>query len=94
MPERFPSKVIAIEENKDLENMKNEELVGSLQTYENTYSQQRKNKSIALNTVRKGHTESYNDFAMSDKEITFYARKFKNMIISRMNKKRFDKFKK
>jgi hypothetical protein len=36
LPERFRIKVTIIEERKDLEEMKNEELVGSLQTYENT----------------------------------------------------------
>jgi hypothetical protein len=33
-PERFRIKVITIEERKDLDNMKIEELVGSLQTFE------------------------------------------------------------
>jgi hypothetical protein len=34
LPERFRIKVTTIEESKDLEEMKNEELVGSLQIYE------------------------------------------------------------
>jgi hypothetical protein len=34
LPERFRIKVTTIEESKDLEEMKIEELVGSLQTYE------------------------------------------------------------
>lgn len=34
LPERFRIKVTTIEESKDLDNMKMEELVGSLQTYE------------------------------------------------------------
>ncbi|KAF5469700.1 hypothetical protein F2P56_013749 [Juglans regia] len=36
LPERFRPKVTAIEESKDLDNMRIEELVGSLQTYEHT----------------------------------------------------------
>ncbi|XP_022868632.1 uncharacterized protein LOC111388180 [Olea europaea var. sylvestris] len=39
LPERFRPKVTAIEESKDLDEVKIEELVGSLQTYELTLSQ-------------------------------------------------------
>jgi hypothetical protein len=42
LPERFRIKVTSIEESNDLDSMKIEELVGSLQTYE--YSQSRKQR--------------------------------------------------
>jgi hypothetical protein len=48
LPERFRIKVTAIEESKDLEEMKIEELVGSLQTYEYSLPSVRKAKAIAL----------------------------------------------
>jgi hypothetical protein len=47
-PERFGIKVTTVEESKDLEEMKIEELVGSLQTCEYSLSLVRKVKTIAL----------------------------------------------
>jgi hypothetical protein len=46
LPERFRIKVTTIEESKDLEKMKIEELVGSLQAYEYSLPPVRKAKSI------------------------------------------------
>jgi hypothetical protein len=51
--ERFRIKVTAIEEIKDLDTMKIEELVGSLQTYEFYLPPLKKNKSIALKVAKK-----------------------------------------
>ncbi|KAG2675601.1 hypothetical protein I3760_12G012400 [Carya illinoinensis] len=62
LPERFRPKVTAIEESKDLDAIKVEELVGSLQTYESSLPQARKGKSIALKTIE----ENQDDF--SDEE--------------------------
>jgi hypothetical protein len=53
LPEHFRIKVTTIEENKDLESMKIEELVGSLQTYEYSLSPVRKAKTIALKASKK-----------------------------------------
>lgn len=58
--ERFGPKVTAIEESKDLDAVKIEELVGSLQTYELTVSQPKNFKSIAMNIIRKEEIESSN----------------------------------
>lgn len=52
LPKRFRPKVIAIERSKDLDYMKVEELVGSLQTYEHTLPQPKKSKSIAIEENR------------------------------------------
>jgi hypothetical protein len=49
LPERFRIKVTTIEERKDMEEMKIEDLVGSLQTYEYFFPPVRKVKIIALN---------------------------------------------
>lgn len=53
LPERFMIKVTTIEESKDLDIMKIEELVGSLQTYEFSMPPLRKNKSIALKVSKE-----------------------------------------
>ena len=48
LPESFRAKVTAIEESKDLDEIKVQELIGSLQTYELSLPNQRKSKSLAL----------------------------------------------
>jgi hypothetical protein len=53
LPERFRNKMTIIEESKDLESMKIEELVGSLQTYENSLPPVRKAKAIVLKESKK-----------------------------------------
>jgi hypothetical protein len=53
LPERFRIKVTTIEESKDLEEMKIEELVGSLQTYELSLPPVKKLKTIALTASKK-----------------------------------------
>ena len=51
--ESFRAKVTAIEESKDLDEIKVQELIGSLQTYELSLPNQRKNKSLALRTINE-----------------------------------------
>jgi hypothetical protein len=63
-PECFRVKVTTIEESKDLEEMKIEELVGSLQTYEYSLPPVRKAKTIAL----KASKESKKKFVVSSDE--------------------------
>jgi hypothetical protein len=53
LPERFRIKVTTIEESKDLEEMKIEELVASFQTYEYSLPLVRKAKTIALKASKK-----------------------------------------
>ena len=50
MPESFHAKVTTIEERKDLDDIRVQELIGSLQTYELSLPNQRKSKSLALKT--------------------------------------------
>ena len=50
-PESFRAKVTAIEESKDLDDIKVQELIGSLQTYKLSLPNQRKSKSLALKTI-------------------------------------------
>ena len=49
----FRAKVTAIEESKDLDDIKVQELVGSLQTYEMSLPIQQKSKSLALKTINE-----------------------------------------
>ena len=53
MLESFRAKVTAIEESKDLDDIKVQELIGSLQTYELSLPSQRKSKSFALKTINE-----------------------------------------
>ena len=53
MSESFRAKVIAIEESKDLDDIKIQELIGSLQTYELSLPSQRKSKSLVLKTINE-----------------------------------------
>ena len=53
LPEIFHAKVIAIKESKDLDDIKVQELIGSLQTYKLSLPNQRKSKSLALKTVNE-----------------------------------------
>ena len=53
LPETFRAKVTAIEESKDLDDIKVQELIGSLQTYKLSLPSQRKSKSIAFKTINE-----------------------------------------
>ncbi|XP_022841852.1 uncharacterized protein LOC111365529 [Olea europaea var. sylvestris] len=81
LPERFRPKVTAIEESKDLDEVKIEELVGSLQTYELTLSQHKKGKSIALKSNKKG--ELSDTELLRDEEIAYFVKKFQKVLKNR-----------
>jgi len=67
--ERFRIKVTTIEESKCLDNMKMEELVGSLQTYEFSLLPLRKTKSIALKTAKEKSENSSDEDGLAMLEI-------------------------
>ena len=77
MPERFQAKVTTIEESKNLDDIKVQELIGSLQTYELSLPNQRKSKSLALNTVneRVDVHDSSNDDTVK-KDVAYLAKNF------------------
>ena len=70
MRERFHAKVTAIEESKDLNDIKVQELISLLQTYELSLPSQRKSKSLALKTVNE-RIEAHNslDEDVVDKDV-------------------------
>ena len=66
-----------IEESKDLDEIKVQELINSLQTYELTLPSQRKNKSLALKMINERFEAQ--DFSEEDdieKEVAFLAKNF------------------
>ena len=77
LPESFRAKVTAIEESKDLDDIKVQELIGSLQTYELSLPNQRKSKSLALKTINKrveAHDSSDEDVV--EKDVAYLAKNF------------------
>ena len=54
LPASFHAKVTAIEESKDLDDIKVQELIGSLQTYKLSLPSQRKSKSLLLRQLMRG----------------------------------------
>ena len=69
LQESFRAKVTAIEESKDLDEIKVQELIDSLQTYELSLPNQRKSKSLALKTINErmeAHDSSDEDVVEKD----------------------------
>ncbi|KAG2708636.1 hypothetical protein I3760_05G201700 [Carya illinoinensis] len=87
LPEIFRPKVTAIEESKDLDAIKVEELVGSLQTYESSLPQTRKGKSIALKTIEENYKNVSDEESLNDEEIALLARKFRKFMFNKENGK-------
>jgi len=93
MPKRFKIKVITIEESKDLEEMKIEELVGSLQTYEYSLPPVRKAKTIALKaskaSKKKSRVSSDEDSDIDEDAMAMLAKNFEHFIKNNKFKKKF-----
>ena len=73
----FRAKVTTIEESKDLDDIKVQELIGSLQMYELSLPNQRKNKSLALKTINErveAHDSSNEDVV--EKDVAYLAKNF------------------
>jgi hypothetical protein len=90
LPERFRIKVTTIEESKDLEEMKFEELVGSLQTYELSLPPVKKVKTIALKaSKRKANVSSEED--SEEDAVAMLAKNFGRLMKNDKFKKKFSK---
>ena len=88
----FCAKVIAIEESKELDEIKAQELIGSLQTYELSLPNQRKSKSLALKTVNErveAHDSSDEDVVKKD--VAYLAKNFLKFLKFKNNGKFGDK---
>ena len=84
LPERFAYKVAAIEEAKDINTMKFDELMRSLQTFELKLSQNKKKKSVANQTKKKDSVDEGNSI---DDEYLVLLMKIFNILLNRMNMK-------
>ena len=78
LSESFCAKVTTIEESKDLDEIKIQELIGSLQTYELSLPSQRKSKSLALKTINERvEAQDSSDEDEVEKEVAYLAKKDK-----------------
>ena len=92
LPESFRTKVTAIEESKDLDEIKVKELIGSLQTYELTLPSQRKIKSLALKTINE-RIEAQDSSEEDDieKEVAFLTKNFRKFLKFKKDGKSFER---
>jgi hypothetical protein len=90
LPHRFRIKVTTIEESKDLEEMKIEELVGSLQTYELSLPPVKKVKTIALKASKKKAKVSSEEDSMKEEDVVaMLAKNFGRLMRNDQFKKKF-----
>ena len=75
LPKRFRAKVTAIKESKDLDEIKIQELIGSLQTYELGLPSHKPSKSLALKTITERMDNSTEEDNV-EKEVVFLAKNF------------------
>ena len=77
LSESFRAKVTTIEESNDLDDIKVQELIGSLQTYELSLPSQRKSKSLALKTINE-RIEAHNssDEDVVNKDVAYLMKNF------------------
>ena len=90
LPESFRAKVTAIEESKDLNEIKVQELIGSLQMYELSLPNQRKKKSLVLKTINErveAHGSSDEDVV--EKDVAYLAKNFLKFLKFK-NSEKFD----
>ena len=82
----------AIVESKDVDEIKVQELIGSLQTYELSLPNQRKSKSLALKTINErieAHDSSGEDVV--EKDVAYLAKNFQKFMKFKNNGKFGDK---
>ena len=88
LSENFHAKVTAIEESKDIDDIKVQELIGSLQTYELSLPSQRKSKSLALKMINErveAHDSSDEDVV--DKDVAYFVKNFQKFLKFKKNRK-------
>ena len=90
LSESFRAKVTAIEESKDLDEIKIQELIGSLQTYELELPSHKSNKSLALKTINERMDDSSEEDDM-EKELAFLAKNFQKFLQIKNSGKSFGK---
>ena len=77
MPESFRANVTVIEESKDLDDVKVQEPIGSLQMYELSLHSQRKSKSLALKMINERvETHDSLDEDVVDEDVAYLVKNF------------------
>ena len=87
LTENFRSKVTAITENKDVDSIPVDELVGSLQSYELDLPKTSKSKSMTLKSVDDVKVGGFDD-ELSVTKIAYLAMNFRNFLINNTRKAR------
>ena len=90
LSESFRAKVTAIEESKDLDEIKIQELIGSLQTYEQRLPSNKPSKSLALKIITERMDSSTKEDDV-EKDVAFIAKNFQNFLKMKNNGKLFSK---
>ena len=88
--ESFWAKVTAIKESKDLDEIKIQELIGSLQTYELGLPSYKSSKSLALKTITQRMDDSFEEDNV-EKEVAFLAKNFWKFLKMKNSGKPFSK---
>ncbi|XP_020412405.1 uncharacterized protein LOC18789919 [Prunus persica] len=79
LPQRFQLKITAIEEIRDLNTLKVQELIGSIQTYEMKHLAPKKSKNVAFKVVNE-EDDGHSNEDCSDEELTILTRRFMNFL--------------
>ena len=92
LSESFCAKVTAIEESKDLDDIKVQDLIRSLQTYELSLPSQRKSTSLALKTINE-RVEAHNtsDEDEVEKDVAYLVKNFQKFLKFKKNGKFVEK---
>ena len=88
--ESFREKVIAIEESKDLDEIKIQELIGFLQMYELGLPSHKSSKSLALKTITKRMDDSFEEDGV-EKDVAFLAKNFRKFLKMKNSGKPFNR---
>ena len=79
--ESFHAKVTTIEESKDLNEIKIQELIGSLQTYKLSLPSQRKSKSLVLKIVNERlEAQDSSDEDEVERDVAYLAKNFRKFL--------------
>ena len=92
LPESFRAKVTAIKESKDLDEIKIQEFIGFLQTYELSLPSQRKSKSLALKIVNERlEAQDSSDEDEVEKDVAYLVKNFCKFLKFKRDWKSFEK---
>ena len=94
LSESFCAKVTTIEESKDLNEIKIQELISSLQTYELSLPSQRKSKSFALKIINERlEAQDSSDEDEVEKDVAYLDKNFHKFLKFKRDGKSFEKSK-